>query len=79
MVHFLSKSERVEQVFIRYAFRFFMGRNETLGDANTLQDAHQAYRISGGSFKSVVTSLLTSDSFLLRQVRAIPDSKNPFN
>ena len=67
MMDFLAKSERVEQVFTRYAFRFFMGRNETLGDANTLQDAHKAYRTNGGSFDALVTSLLSSDSFLLRQ------------
>lgn len=78
MMDFLAKSRRVEQVFVRYAFRFFMGRNETLGDANTLQDAHKAYRENGGSFNALVTSLLTSDSFLLRQAEAIPKSKNPF-
>ena len=66
MIEFLAKSERVEQVFVRYAFRYFMGRNETLGDANTLQDAHRAYRESGGSFNELIVSLLTSDSFLLR-------------
>ena len=66
MMDFLAKSERVEQVFVRYAFRYFMGRNETLGDANTLQDAHKAYRESGGSFNALVLSLLSSDSFLLR-------------
>jgi hypothetical protein len=55
-----------------------MGRNETLGDANTLQDAHQAYRKNGGSFNALVTSILTSDSFLLRQAQPIPESKNPF-
>ena len=29
----LARSEHVEQVFVRHAFRYFMGRNETLGDA----------------------------------------------
>ncbi len=66
MMELLANSERVQQVFVRYAFRYFMGRNETLGDANTLQDAHQAYRESDGSFNALVVSLLTSDSFLLR-------------
>lgn len=67
LMDILAESEHVEQVFIRHAFRFFLGRNETLGDANTLQDAHRAYRESGGSFNAVVASLLSSDSFLLRQ------------
>lgn len=60
----LAASERVRQVFIRHAFRFYMGRNETLGDAKTLQDADRAYVGSGGSFKALLISLLTSDSFL---------------
>lgn len=67
LMEVLATSPRVEQVFVRHAFRFFMGRNETLGDANTLQDAHRAYHKSGGSFNALVASLLTSDSFLLRQ------------
>ena len=64
----LARSEHVEQVFVRHAFRYFMGRNESLGDANTLQDAHVAYRKSGGSFRALVESLLASDSFLMRQL-----------
>ncbi|MDX1565331.1 MAG: DUF1588 domain-containing protein [Phycisphaeraceae bacterium] len=67
MVEFLARSEHVEQVFVRHVFRYFMGRNETLGDANTLQDAHRAYVSGGGSFRALVTSILSSDSFLLRQ------------
>ena len=41
-----------EQVFVRHAFRFFMGRNETLGDALTLRNAHKAYREKNGSFEA---------------------------
>ena len=67
MIERLAASKEVEQVFVRYAFRFFMGRNETLGDANTLQAAHKAYRDGKGSFRALVASLLASDSFLLRQ------------
>lgn len=68
MMDLLARSEHVEQVFVRHVFRYFMGRNETLGDANTLQDMHQAYREYDGSFNAVVATLLASDSFLLRQV-----------
>ena len=63
----LATSERVEQVFVRHAFRFYLGRNETLGDAATLQNAWRAYRDSGGSYRALVVSLLTSDSFLYRK------------
>ncbi|BCX47776.1 hypothetical protein HAHE_16840 [Haloferula helveola] len=62
----LAKSDRVRQSIIRHAFRYFMGRNETLSDSKTLIDADQAYLESGGSFDAVIVSLLTSDSFLYR-------------
>lgn len=63
----LAKSERVRQSIIRHAFRFYMGRNETLADSRTLIDADKAYVSSGGSFKAVILSLLTSDSFIYRK------------
>lgn len=66
MIHKLANSPRVRQVFVRHAFRFWMGRNETLADAPTLLAADQAYVESGGSMKALITSLLTSDSFLYR-------------
>ncbi|HEY1064955.1 MAG TPA: DUF1588 domain-containing protein, partial [Pirellulales bacterium] len=62
----LAKSDRVRQSIIRHAFRFYMGRNETLDDSPTLIAADRAYLASGGSFKSVIVSLLTSDSFIYR-------------
>lgn len=66
LVRNLAKSERTQQVFVRYAFRFFLGRNETVRDAKTLQEANKAYSASGGSMKALVISLLSSDSFLYR-------------
>jgi len=66
MIHKLAKSDRVRQVFVRHAFRYFLGRNETLSDGPTLIAADRAYAESGGSFKELVTALLTSDSFLYR-------------
>ena len=62
----LAASTHCEQVFVRYVFRFFMGRNETLGDAKTLQEAHKAYIDNDGSMKALVVSLLSSDSFIYR-------------
>jgi len=62
----LAESEHVQQVFVRHAFRFWMGRNETLDDARTLQDAYQAYKESDGSMSALLKSLLTSDAFLYR-------------
>lgn len=68
MIRKLARSERVEQVFVRHAFRFWMGRNESLADAPVLQEAHQAYQKNGGSMNALLTSLLTSDAFLYRRV-----------
>jgi hypothetical protein len=67
LIERLANSEHVEQVFVRHVFRFFLGRNETLGDAKTLQDAYQAYVDSNGSMKSLVISLMSSDSFIYRK------------
>lgn len=68
MIGKLAASERVEQVFVRHAFRFWMGRNETLHDAPVLKAAHRAYRENGGSMKALIASLVTSDAFLYRTV-----------
>ena len=67
MIDRLAKSTRVRQSIIRHAFRFYMGRNELLSDSKTLIDADNAYIKSGGSFKAVIVSLLTSDSFIYRK------------
>ena len=67
MIERLSKSTRVRQSIIRYAFRFYMGRNELLSDSKTLIDADNAYVKSGGSFRAVIVSLLISDSFIYRK------------
>jgi hypothetical protein len=66
LVQKLAASDRVRQVFVRHAFRFYLGRNESLADAGTRQAADRAYVDSGGSFKSLVVALLTSDAFLYR-------------
>jgi hypothetical protein len=63
----LAKSERVRQVFIRNVFRYYMGRNETLADSQTLIEADRVYQESSGSFKELTISLLTSDSFIYRK------------
>lgn len=63
----LAKSDRVRQSIIRHAFRYFMGRNEMLSDSQTLMDADRAYLDNGGSFRAVIVSLLTSDSFMYRK------------
>lgn len=66
LIEKIAASERAEQVFVRHAFRFWMGRNETLNDAPVLQAAHHAYKDNGGSMNALIVSLLTSDAFLYR-------------
>ncbi|MBT6723381.1 MAG: DUF1588 domain-containing protein, partial [Planctomycetaceae bacterium] len=68
MINKLAASERVNQVFVRHVFRYWMGRNETINDAPILQDAYAAYKNNGGSMKALLTLLLTSDAFLYRKV-----------
>ncbi len=67
LVQRLAQSELVRQSFVRHAFRYWMGRNETLKDSPTLIAADKAYVDSDGSFKELLVSLLTSDSFLMRK------------
>ena len=76
LIHRLAESDRVRQVFIRHAFRYFMGREENLGDARTLRAADKAYVESGGSMNALIMSLLTSESFLLRTEVAIASSQS---
>ncbi len=79
LIRKLADSERVEQVFVRHVFRYFLGRNETLADGPTLVTAHKAYRDNDGSLKALLVSLLTSDSFLMRMhaVAADTEQKRP--
>ena len=71
LIRRLADSEHVEQVFVRHAFRYFLGRNETLADGPVLVAAQQAYRKSDGSMNALITSLLTSDPFLLRTANPV--------
>ncbi|MGF1583175.1 MAG: DUF1588 domain-containing protein [Gemmataceae bacterium] len=67
MIKNMADSPKVRQVFVRHAFRYWMGRNELLSDSPSLIAADQAYVRSGGSMKALITELLASDSFLYRQ------------
>lgn len=67
MMERIAKSDLARQSFLRHVFRYWMGRNEMLSDSKTLIAMDQAYLKSGGSFKEVLVSLLTSDSFLYRK------------
>ena len=66
LIRRLAESDRVRQVFVRHTFRYWMGREENLGDARTLRAADKAYVDSGGSMNALIVSLLSSESFLYR-------------
>ena len=67
LVERLAQATKVRQSIIRHAFRYFLGRNETLSDSSTLMDAERAYLENNGSFDEVIVALLTSDSFIYRK------------
>lgn len=73
LIRKIANSKRAEQVFVRHAFRFWMGRNETLNDAPVLQEAYRAYKDSNGSMRALLVSLLTSDAFLYR-TQSLPET-----
>ena len=73
----LASSRHVQQVFLRHVFRFFMGRNESLSDANTLIAMDNAYTNSGGSLKAAVKALLLSDSNRVRKPATLVSSVGP--
>lgn len=73
MLHRLADSKRVHQVFLRHVFRFFCGRNETLGDARTLRAMESAYHRHEGSLKESLLELFVSDSFSQRQSSPPPN------
>lgn len=71
LIQRLASSQRVEQVFVRHVFRYFLGRNEVLEDGPALAAAHRAYAEGGGSLKALIASLLTSEAFLHRVVTSV--------
>lgn len=66
LMHRLADSPHVQEVFVRHVFRYFLGRNETLRDAHTLQEANRVYQQNNGSMQALIVSILSSDSFLYR-------------
>jgi hypothetical protein len=70
----LGDSARAPQVFVRHAFRYWLGREEALADAAALQEADAAYVKSGGSMKVLIATLIASDANLYR---AVPKENRP--
>lgn len=66
MMEKFSRSPRVKRCFIRQSFRYFMGRDETVADACTLEQMEAAYDQSGGSMIQMLVALFQSDTFLTR-------------
>jgi hypothetical protein len=62
----IANSTYAKRCFIRQAFRYFAGRDETMADACTLTAMENA--LNNGSFFDMLTALVTSDTFLYRTV-----------
>ncbi|WP_376754880.1 DUF1588 domain-containing protein [Archangium violaceum] len=63
----LAASGYVKRCFIRHAFRYYMGRDENRSDACTLARMEQAYDQKNGSFKAMLSALMTSDTWTTRR------------
>ncbi len=61
-----ASSDYAKRCFIRQAFRYFAGREETMADACTMVALEEAYDHSGGSFAELLIALFNSDSFQYR-------------
>ena len=64
----LAASPYVKRCFVRQTFRYFMGRAENRSDACTLAAMESAYDGNGGSFTSMLSALMQSDSYRTRRV-----------
>lgn len=64
-VEAIAGSREAKRCFIRQAFRYFAGRDETLGDACTLAAMEQALDETG-SFFEMLAVLVESDTFVMR-------------
>ncbi|MGE0786642.1 MAG: DUF1588 domain-containing protein [Sandaracinaceae bacterium] len=71
MVEAFADSAYARRGFIRHAFRYFMGRGETLADACTLTEMEAALA-SSGSFFDMMEALVSSETFSHRRVEGGP-------
>ena len=70
-----SQSERVSRCLCG-TYSAFSPTATRIGDGPSLRAAYQAYRKSGGSFEALVTSILSSDSFISHpKLTAAADNK----
>ena len=66
-VEALGSSRLARRGFIRHAFRFFMGRHETMADQCTLAEMEAALE-ARGSFVDMIAALAASDTFARRSI-----------
>lgn len=65
-VEALADSDYARRSFVRHAFRYFMGRAETLADGCTLVEMENALD-STGSFFAMIEALVSSETFSHRE------------
>lgn len=66
-VEALADSRLARRGWIRHAFRYFMGRDETMADQCTLAEMEAAYE-ARGSFVDMVAALAATDTFAHRSI-----------
>lgn len=67
LVEAIARSRYARRGLIRHAFRYFMGRDETLADGCTLTEMEGALDRTG-SFLSMLEALIASDTFVWRDL-----------
>jgi hypothetical protein len=68
LVHLLAESREVRACAARQIFRFTLGREEEQGDACLLQEVTRVLSDGSGALVDVVSALVASDRFVMRQV-----------
>ena len=72
LIERLAQSDRVRQSIIRHAFRFYMGRNEMLSDAQTLIDAEKRRGASSPCFLRIDVSEFVNSSDRMALSPSVP-------
>jgi hypothetical protein len=60
----LAESNACQKCIVKMLFRYALGREESAGEQQTLEDLLAKFRSSGYRFQELVVALVTSDAFL---------------
>lgn len=63
MTQMLAQASQVEECVANQWFRFALGRVESLDDACSLVDIHDAFKAAGGNVRTLLSLIASSDAF----------------